>query len=271
MLKSKKLKSLVLAALISFTGLSLAGCAESNVNMKVNQDGSGSMEYSITIDKSAVKMLNGMNSDEGKKIDIKTSFKQLIDKAKEVGYDGKLTTTKDKEGIIISKDYKDIMDINKKSPKISNNATKQDVDFNIAENKNFLTREKGLFSTKYKLHMKVTPQGDSSQGVSSSFNLTTPSKASSSNAEYKSGNKLTWDMTKSQYINAEFSTLNIKNIIISIIVIVVLIVLLVILVIKKKSGSKDAPISDTEPTSDSNSNLNADSNCNSNDATDSDK
>lgn len=222
---------------LMFMLIVLAGCTNTEYNVKINRNGSGKVEYNIQFDKNGLEEKikeNGLEKDSAwDLVATLEPFKNIIEAAKKNGYDVEYIEEEGKMvGCKASKNYDNMQDF-----KIQDSVG--DTYITITDDSGIKT-EKNFFITKFSQSVTVETNkgGDVINKVEISYKF--PKGIVKSNADEKSGiihSNRTWNLGNRESKKIEYTvyTLNL----LPIIIIVVIIIAIVCLVIKKVDKGKE--------------------------------
>ena len=199
----KSLKNIAILAILTIILITLTGCANVNYDIKLNEDGSGDIVYTMGYDKSFLKSM-GVETSAVAKDD---SLKDMKEEAKEKGY--------------TIEDYEDDTTYGFKASKHVNNIQEE---FNVNdevsddnEESGKIIYEKTLLKTKYSQDSKIdlTNMGEDEEAtmlkalmaqMKISYRITLPFKADSNNATTVSedGKTLEWILKVSEVNEIKF-------------------------------------------------------------------
>ncbi len=222
---------------LMFMLIVLAGCTNTEYNVKINRNGSGKVEYNIQFDKNGLeeKMKeNGLEKDSAWNLMATlTPFEKIIETAKNNGYDVEYI---EEEGTRIgykaSRNYDNIQDL-----KIQDSVGD---DYITITDDSGIKVEKNFFVTKFSQSVTVDTAkgGEVINTVKISYKF--PKGFVKSSADKKNGifsSQVTWNLGNKESKKIEYTvyTLNL----LPIIIIVVIIIVIVYLVIKKVNKGKE--------------------------------
>lgn len=228
---------------LTFMLFVLTGCTNTEYNVKVNNDGSGKVEYSVEFDEGILASEYEVGLGWLDDFKFLTNIKKI---AEENGYSVEdiKKTIEDAEnngntyevvsGCKVSREFENISEEFKIEESIGEEYAQiiDDTGLKI---------EKGVFVTKYTQSFTVdlTKAGEVVNKVDVTYEF--PKGIAKSNADSESffTNKLTWNLEKGETQQIEYTVYSFNiSLIIAIIVVILVLVLIIVLIIKKKKSKK---------------------------------
>lgn len=241
----KTLKNIAILAMLAIILLTLTGCANVNYDIKLNEDGSGDIAYTMGYDKSFLKSM-GVETSAVAKDD---SLKDMKEEAEQKGY--------------TIEDYEDDTTFGFKASKHVNNIQEE---FNVNdevsddnEESGKIVYEKTLLKTKYSQDSKIdlTNMGEDEDAtmlkalmaqMKISYRITLPFKAGSNNATTVSedGKTLEWVLKVNEVTEIKFEAAKDYGMYALAALAIVLLVVAAVAVVLSKKAKKTVEVKPTE-------------------------